>query len=288
NLGSLTRVLWREPHSKGEETTVELLREADDSLQVTVRRTGGEPKEGEEKEEKKDAPRVFPGSSKAKELLEALTAFEGDRALGKLSDEERAKFGLNDEKAKSLSLSFEKRELEVVVGVEAYGTGSYYVSPPSGEVFLVGSKLLSPLRHGGGVLLDRRVLGVEREEIRRIEVRTSNIQREFVHRYPDDSSKAYYADPAEPDVRLEQTTGWLDRVLRLRTQQVVDATPSGSAELTVEVFGQGGSLATVELWRKDGAGKSFARASRFDDTLELNAGTLEKLLDDAQQVLEEQ
>ncbi len=276
NLGELNRVLWRETNAKGVETEVEVLKKDGDAIEVSVRQTGGD---------EPVPPRVFPGSAKASELFESLSSFEGERALGAVTESERETFGLTDEKAKRLSLIFDQKEVDIRVGSEAYGNRSYYVSPPSGDVFLVGSRVLSALRNGGGVLLDRRVIGVERDQIRRVVVRTAELERELVHRYPDDASKAYYADPADPDVRLDEATGWIDWALRLRTQYVVDTIPSGTPEVTLQVFGPSDVLASIELWAKNEEGKAYARSSRFEKTLEVNPATVTRLLDDAKAVL---
>ena len=118
-------------------------------------------------------------------------------------------------------------------------------------------------------------------------VQVGDLERELVHRYPDDPSKSFYADPAEPDVRLEQASGWLDRALRLRTQAVVDTEPSGTPALILRIFGAGDAIAVAQVWRKDESGKAYARSSRFGRTLELSPSGVERLLDDAATVLEE-
>lgn len=278
NLGGLNRVVWRETNDKGIATEVEIVRKEGDATEVRVTQHGGE---------EDVPPRIFPGSKQATELLETLSAFEGERALGAVSEDERKKFGLGEDTRKRLSLRFAQREIDVAVGAEAYGNRSTYVSPPSGEVYLVGSRVFSPLRNGGAVLLDRRVIGVERDQIRRVLVRTDGLERELVHRYPDDASKAYYADPAEPDIRLERATGWIDRALRLRTQYVVDTTPEGAPAVTLEVFGPSEAIASIELWEKNAEGKAYARSSRFEKTLEVNPATVSRLLEDTRSVLEE-
>ncbi|MEM6731245.1 MAG: DUF4340 domain-containing protein [Myxococcota bacterium] len=278
NLGDLNRVVWVENNDKGLTTRVDVLSQEGGGVAVTVEKTGGE---------KEVAPRSFPGSKKAEELLASLEELKADRALGKLGDPEREKFGLTKDTTNSLSLYFAEREVEIKVGDEAFGSGSYYVSPPSGDVFLVGSQVLSSLRHGAGVLLDRRAVGVESKEVNRAVLKARGEMRELVHRYPDEPGKAFYADPAEPDARLDQTTAWIERLLRLRTQSLVDEKPAGSASLEIELFGGGESLATLQLWTPVDEKVAYARSSRFAKTLQVNGNNAKRLIDDASAVLEE-
>lgn len=232
--------------------------------------------EGETKE--------FPGSDRARELVEELVPFTAARILGTIDEAQRREFGLV-EPTEQLLLQIAGATHTILVGNATYGSGDRYAQL-NDQVFLLKSSVLTPLRGGANVLFERRALPVDQGTIRRVQVKTPDATREVIQRFGEDKKKAFYADPAVPDEKLETVTNWVDRVLKLRVERVGVDRPAGEPALVVELVNGKGSLGTLELW-SPASGQSVITSTFFSAPATVTSSNAEAILRDLNAILEE-
>jgi hypothetical protein len=230
-------------------------------------------------------PRTFPGSKEADELLQKVAPLKAGRGLGKLTGERLKAMGLETPKS-SLTLRFGDEEKKVEIGDAAYGTGDLYGRTADGEVFLIPAATLSGIRHGAASLMDRNLMAAKEDKIERLTITGATGGREIVQRYAEDRTKAFYADPAEPETKLETTGNWLNRLLRLRVVDIVTDAPAGSPAIEVELFSGKGSLGKVQLWAA-GDKTALAQSSRFKAPVTVSKAEIDALIKDLDSVLTE-
>src|SRR5256885_1247311 len=110
-----------------------------------------------------------------------------------------------------------------------------------------GGAPVASVRRGASSLTYRAALGSAAEKPQKISITWGTASRELVQRFADDRAKAYWADAAEPDAKLEQVTSWIDRVLKLRISDLSDAKPTGTPKLIVELHAGRSEEHTSEL-----------------------------------------
>lgn len=277
----LSRVEWYE-----ELYQVVLTRTGDagEDIKVSVTKKEKPPAEGE-------APpaveKTYPGSKKAKELFEQLAPLKGARSLGHLDEAQLEGLGLVDP-ANRLVLRSNGDERTVELGSATYGSGDRYARAQNGEVFLLRSGTISGLSNGAASMLDRRAIAVESEKVRRVTITVGPRGREVIQRYAEDPKKAFFADPAEPDVKLEQVSNWLDRILKLHLADVVRDEPTGPVALDLEVFNGGTSLGRLQLWEPREK-VALARSAFYDSpiSISISKANAEAILKDIEAVLAE-
>jgi hypothetical protein len=299
---ALAMVAWLSPQGSeedlltlvaGDPEAVTAIEYADNDAEVKVSRDGKAAvvevlSKREPKKESQPAPSVaksYPGTDKATALFKELVPLPAVRALGQAEESRLPTFGL-DKPAASLRLRFGERSEELQIGNGTYGGSNVYVRSKDGQVYLVKSSIFSDLKAGGNSLIERQLLNVERESIARAAVRAGDKSRTLVQRERETRAKAYYADAAEPDKRLNQTTSFVDRVMRLRVVEPKAGKPSTPPALTVEIFGDDGSLGTISLWQPEGE-IAVAESSKFKSPVTIAKVSAETLLKDLETVLTE-
>ena len=248
DLDDLRELKWQE-----EQFNVTVTRNEAARIRVTVEAL----KKAADPKATKAAPKTYPGSEAAKELLEKMAPLTAARSLGTPEAERLKELGF-DKPGGTLTLKFEDDEHSLKIGGSTYGSGDNYLLGPEGEVFLLRSSVLSGLKRGARTLQERKAIAIDIEKIVRAKITTPLSSREVVQRFAEDNKKSFYADPAEPKEKLEQLTNWIDRVLKLRIADVVDDKPLATAELTVEFFNGKGPLGSISLWRP-GEGTGLAK-----------------------------
>jgi hypothetical protein len=233
-----------------------------------------------------DKAKVYPAADRARDLIKDIAPLQAARSLGAVTGDKLAGLGL-DKPSSKLVLHYGESVKTVEVGGSTFGTGDRYARVPGAdEIFLLRANTLASLKHGASGLVDRTALGIAQEKIERVTIAHAGKTRELVQRHADDKAKAFWADRAEPDVKLEQATAWLDRVLKLRIADLADTQPVGEAELTVELWSGQRSLGTLALWGPDDK-QSLAKSSRFDTPVTVTKANSEAVLRDVGGVLDE-
>lgn len=272
----LTQVWWQD---KDAEVDVE---RRDGGVHVRVRKAGGNG--ARQGGAPADNVHAYPGSPAAKQLFDKLAPLRATRALGKVGEEQWAGMGLKEPEG-TLRLRFGERERTLHVGAASFGTSNVYLRNEDGEVFLTAQSNLTPLRHGGNTLLDKSLVALPLESIERVVISTPGQAREVVQRFANERAKAFYADPAEPDAKLEELSRWLDRVLKLRAVEVVATEPTGAPALEVEIRAAHGKSAKLQLWPPADDRVAFARASHHARALSVSKSSVDAVLRDMDKAL---
>jgi hypothetical protein len=229
--------------------------------------------------------RTFPGSDKIKELVESLAPLKAARTLGNIPVGRLAALGLEKPQSK-LTLRFGERQVVVEIGDATFGSGDLYAKTADGEVYLIANVTLGSIRHGATALLDKDAVGAKREKVERLTITTGATGRELVQRFGDDKDKRFFADPAEPDAKLELVDNWLERMWRLRVVDLVETVPQGAPALEVELFDKEKTLDLIKLWPPDEK-VSLATSQRFGQAFTVSKASAETLLKDVQSVLDD-
>lgn len=228
---------------------------------------------------------MFPGTERASTLLREVFPLQAARRLGQVEPEQLESLGLK-EPAATLVLHVGGEAKEVKVGNATYGSGDRYGTLDDREIFLLEAKTVAPLRSGATTLLERRALPVEPKDVKRARITSGGQSRDLIRRHGEDATKAFYADPAVPDERLDQITNWMDRVLKLRLGDVASAPPSGTPQVEIEVASAEGSLGKVSIWPVQNA-EAVLVSSFFSQPMTLAKANAEAVLRDVQSMMEE-
>jgi hypothetical protein len=229
--------------------------------------------------------KVFPGSRQARELFEKMAPLQAARSIGKPDPTKLSALGL-DRPSGKLTLSFGTTRHVVKIGNSTYGSGDVYAQAEDGIIYLIPSKHLTSIRHGASSLLDRSAVGVERDDVERLGVTSGPGGREIIQRNRGEKGKAFFADPAEPDTKLELVGNWLDRVLRLRVVESTDEQPVGMPAVELEFFADDASLGVFKLWPA-GDKNAIATSTRFETPFTVSKANAEAIIKDVEDVLQE-
>ena len=307
----LAATAWLKPAGAPEEESIELisgtsdqvndlrwsdadadidLHRAETGLQVAI--TNKKPAGGSAPTSAAVSPRVgpvkthtFPANDNARELLGHLVPFRASRDLGVASKDQLASFGLVSPSAK-LTLNLGQQDQALELGDSTFGSSSTYVRAADGHVYLAKSSLFSSLKGGASGLAERTLLIAPRDRIERVVIHSGAKSREVVQRFGDERAKAFFANAAEPETRLTQTTNWLDRLLRTRMADFADDKPQGAPALTVELFDDKITIASIRIWAP-GDAIAFVEATGYPGTITIPKATAETLLKDVDAVLSE-
>jgi hypothetical protein len=237
-------------------------------------------------EDKTPQPKkTFVGTQQAEELFTSLMPLKAARSLGKLPDDRLKALGLDEPKT-TLTLSMRRGDQIVSIGNATYGSGDLYAKLANGEVYLMAAGPLSGLRSGGASLQDRRVLAVDRTKITQVTLVRGSQKRQFLQRFAQDSTRAHFADPAEPEKAMQQASLWLDRVFRLSVIDTQELPPQGPPAITLTFESIKQPPVTLSLWPTVNK-VALARSSQYNTTLILSQTTVETLLQDLESVLSE-
>ena len=228
----------------------------------------------------------FPPNGRVAEVVKGLAPLRGTRSLGKVDAASLKALGLDEPKA-HLTLRYGQRAVVLAVGGSAFGSGDLYVRRDDGEVFLLPAARITALRYGATTLLDKNLLDIDRSKIERATISTERRAREVIYSYAEDRTKAFFADPAEPEAKLKATSTWLSKLMELHVESFLDGSPRATQPaVTVAFSSASGPLGTVRLWEADKTGVT-ASSTRFSRPARLSRGTAVHMLREVDAVLQE-
>lgn len=235
---------------------------------------------------KKDAAaKTYPATARITDVVKQLAPLRAVRELGGADTEKRASFGLEKPLA-SLTLAYDGKSETLTIGNATYGNSGYYVQSSAGGLYLVKAAVFNDLKNGAQALAEKVLLPIKREDVTRVVVAAKGGGRELVQGARADRAKAFYADVSAPETKLNQSTNWVDRLLRLRIIDVGVALPSEAPELEATFSGERGELGVLKIWAV-GEKEAVAWSSRFGGAVTLSKGNAEGVLKDLSAVLEE-
>ncbi|MEK7703635.1 MAG: DUF4340 domain-containing protein [Myxococcota bacterium] len=269
----LRAVRWQE-----EKFIVEVTR-GDGGYEVTV--TPREAKEGAVS----PATQRYPGSDRVEALWQGLAPLWAARSLGMLEDPKLGELGLA-KPTSELRLTLAGRDVVLGIGGATFGSGDLYARTTDGEVVLLRAASVRDLRYGATSLIDRRLIASPRVDIHRVVLSVGERGRELLQRHADKEETAFFADPAEPDAKLERAGAWMARLWRLRGEERVAQPPPGTPSATIELWTTSERRDVIRLWPANGP-EALGTSERFADGVTLSKSTVDALLRDIEQVLQE-
>ena len=227
---------------------------------------------------------TFPGTAKVEDLYAGLMPLTTTRTLGKHieseSDKDLQAFGLAAPSAQ-LVLHVGLSETTIDIGNASYGSGDLYARMPNGEVFLLQSNKISPLKHGAASLTERNALAIDKAKLERVVLTSGTKTRTLA--YHHEAEKGFFVDPQKPDVKLEKLGIFIDRVLRLRVLETTETAPEKPAPLRLEFFDLADKMGSLELWPPEDK-TAPARTSFFKTPVQIGKSSVEPIFKDLENV----
>lgn len=225
----------------------------------------------------------FPMSDKGPELLSKLAPLKAERSLGKPEPARLAEVGL-DAPTQTLTLHFGERAVKLDVGNATFGATNYFVRDENGELFLVPSTTITPLKTGGASLIERMALDLKREQVEQVVIESDGSSRTLVHKNAGERGQSFFADVSTPDTKIDNATGWVDGLLRLRALSAAPEVPSGEPKLAVVLRGDDGRERTVKVWEPSGE-TVLVTSTTFPKGIIVSRSTVQVLFRDVKLVL---
>jgi len=198
--------------------------------------------------------RSFPGGKQVTELIEKFSPLRAMRRFDTVDAEGLEEMGLAEPEASLSVTSASGKSLELQVGSKAYGSSDTYVrNPESGSVYLLGSKVLGPLRSAESRLMERNILGFPAVDAQHAQVAAPGRgSRKLSHQGTHDEDNAYWADPDKPDELDTAIDGFMKKIFQLRATAYpkdADRPAEGSIESVLRVAFSGEQERHLELGR---------------------------------------
>ncbi|RMD98343.1 MAG: DUF4340 domain-containing protein [Deltaproteobacteria bacterium] len=214
--------------------------------------------------------RSFPGNQQARRLIEDFSPLKALRAFDDLPEETLSEMGFDDPEA-TLTIEAGNQKVRFEVGGKAYGSSNVYMRPEGSQrVYLVASRIITPLRFAEDRLLDRNPLGFEKKEV--ISVRIAQVGGEREIRLEQqgrhDPANAYWTKPGEGETRESLFDDFMEKVFLLRVVRYpkeTEAPDPGRLEDLFEITftGERGKLGDLVLSRMEDPEKSQDGQTRY-------------------------
>lgn len=233
----------------------------------------------------------YRASQEFEKTLERLLPLRAERDLGKPDAKKLAQFGLV-EAGRSLIVEAREQKVAYLIGSQTYGDATTYIrQQPDGPVFLVSSTLIRSLDARANRYLERRLVGVDQQDVERIAVGTLTHSREFT-RQKREKQRSVWVPADNPESANDLFTNWVERVFRLGADEYLneDPLPPPRPEFKLICFRGGQQLDELELASAEaGEGKRdfFARSQFTGGWVKLKSGDAEAVVNDLGTVLEQ-
>ncbi len=198
--------------------------------------------------------RSFPGGKQVTELVEKFSPLRAMRRFDDVDAEGLEEMGLTEPEASLSVTSAAGKTLDLEVGSKAYGSSDTYVrDPENGSVYLLGSKVLGPLRSAESRLMERNILGFPAVDAQQAQVAAPGGEsRKLSHQGTHDEDNAYWADPDKPDELNTTIDGFMKKIFQLRATAYPKDTErpaKGSVDSVLRVVFSGAKNRHLELGR---------------------------------------
>jgi hypothetical protein len=251
------------------------------------------------KEEKEPAPKVttetqvtsYRASQEFEKTLQRLLPLRAERDLGKVDAKKLSQFGMV-EAGRTLIVEARSQKVTYLIGSQTYGGATTYVQEqPEGPVYLISSTLIRSLDVRATRYLERRLVGVDKQDVERIAVGTLTANREFLQQKREKQASAWV--PADsPETANDLFTNWVDRVFRLGATEYLAEDPAPPPRPVFKLLYFRGSkkldeleLASTEA--EEGKRDFFARSAFTGGWVKLKRQDAEAVAADLGTVLEQ-
>jgi hypothetical protein len=232
---------------------------------------------------------VYPAEENLTKKLEARFPLLAKRQIGAVRGDALARFGF-DKPQGVLRITAKGRTAVFEVGAGSYGGQTTYLRErPDGEVFLIDANLIrlldiAPPRH-----MDRKLLGVDKNDISAVTVEEGDKSRRMVK--VGMGPKAKWAPATSQDTPNDMMTNWVSAFFRMSTKQYLlendmpKMTPI--ARIGIEVEGkQVDTLALAQTNDKEGKKQYFAKSTHTGSWVEVSRFAAESVVSDLPSILE--
>ncbi|HOX47410.1 MAG TPA: DUF4340 domain-containing protein [Myxococcota bacterium] len=208
--------------------------------------------------------------------LERMLPLHAVQALGKLSDEQREKFGLK-ESLSTLELRAKGQAVSLRVGNQTYGgTSAYLERVGDGEAFLVSSATLRAVDFRPPRYMERRLGAQGMAEVDWLQVDCAGQGRRVLVRAHAGAGQPERWTPEEdPSAADELFRNWVEKVFRLSAQEYLAEPPAAPLQgCRLALRAEGKPVGEIELaWREEAPGKAvhFARSTFTGGWVKLEA-----------------
>jgi hypothetical protein len=198
----------------------------------------------------------FIATKDGEDLIASIAPLRAMRVLGKVSDAQKADFGLDKESGK-LFVRVGGTDRSLLFGGTTPGGSDYYVKDlGSGTAYVVAGSILRDFTNADQRLVEHKLHGFEDTAAKRVKITAGSSSRELIR---STDKKDAWTKPSAPGEKDETATNWLGKVERLRTTSFSGATlspPPAPADqiLKIEYFDERKSIGFLELVRRPGAG----------------------------------
>jgi len=240
-----------------------------------------------------ETTRAFKAGDAGDKLLDSLSPMLAIRKLdpADITGDKLTTTGLDAPK-EILEISRKGRATRLEIGGEVYGTRDRYVrNPATGEIFLVDSETLRPLKYARTRLPDRTLWSLERKDAVTAEVsdsagRTAEADQKNI----DDQGKARWVRATEPDGTDEQFETWMDKALKLKGSSYADPNePPQDLQLRFKLAlkNDKGKTETLDVLQEGADGDWWGRSEHTRGLIKLLRGPTSELADDVESLVAE-
>ena len=209
-------------------------------------------------EKPSEEPKVarFISTKDGEDLISSIAPLRAMRVLGKVSDAQKADFGLDKESGK-LFVRMGGTDRSLIFGGTTPGGSDYYVKDvASGTAYVVAGNILRDFTSADTRLVEHKLHAFEDTAVKRVKITSGTASRELVR---STDKKDAWTKPSAPADKDETATNWMSKVDRLRTTSFVGETlspPPAPADqiLKIEYFDERKPLGYIELVRRYGPG----------------------------------
>ncbi len=190
---------------------------------------------------------TFVSITAGNKLTDALAPFKALRALGKVSDEQAAEFGLAQPDA-TVNIKGAFGDKRLFLGALTPGGGDRYIKEAaSGEVFVVKGEPFRFLDAPESWMIERELHDWKEPEIVSATISAGGKSRKLVHVGPE--GKKFWADAAAPGKADDALDNWMSKLHRLRAMEFVAELPPQREPVFRIEFTGAKPLGYIEIWK---------------------------------------
>ncbi len=235
----------------------------------------------------------FKGGDATDKVVESLAPLLAVRSLGEVAADKLADLELEIPES-WLEVTHRGKQRRIDVGGESYGTRDFYVhDPEAGAYYIVDSDTFRPLKYAKSRLPDRRLTALEAQDLERVVLSAASGSVEMIHQNRQDKDAAYWAGTQDLERPVELYANWLDKALRLKGLNYVQADEQPQAlqpAFKLALYAEGAEPINIEVLEEldpeGGDSAWFARSEFTRGLMKLHKVLASEATEDVADVIE--